>query len=138
MERLDHTNLDFERLSEPCSPFIQDLVVFVVTRMHDDLETFLKANCRAVDDDEDMHKHRYWDMFQGEWIFGRRAQGAHKHHARAHAGARRSMHQRVPSDVHARKMAMVTKRVAGHCRAFRAYWASQYECFSPPPWMISS
>ena len=53
MERLDHTNIDFERLSELCSPFIQDLVVFVVTRMHDDLESFLKANCRAVDDDEE-------------------------------------------------------------------------------------
>ena len=68
MERLDHTNIDFERLSELCSPFIQDLVVFVVTRMHDDLESFLKANCRAVDDDEELHKHRYWDMFQGELI----------------------------------------------------------------------
>ena len=66
MERLDHTNLDFERLSELCSPFVQDLVVFVVTHMHEELEAFLKANCQAVDEDEELHKHRYWDMFQGE------------------------------------------------------------------------
>ena len=31
----------------------------------EELEAFLKAHCRAVDADEELHKHRYWDMFQG-------------------------------------------------------------------------
>lgn len=64
MERLDHTNLDFERLSEMCSPFVQDLVMYVIENMHQELEEFLKEHCRGVDDDEELHKHRYWDMFQ--------------------------------------------------------------------------
>ena len=34
--------------------------------MHDEMETFFKDNCQAIDDDEEIHKHRYWDMFQGK------------------------------------------------------------------------
>ena len=66
MERLDHTNLDFEELSRLCSPFVQRLVCFVVENMHNEMETFFKDNCQAIDDDEEIHKHRYWDMFQGK------------------------------------------------------------------------
>ena len=66
MERLDHTNLDFEELSRLCSPFVQRLVGYVVEYMHDEMETFFKDNCQAIDDDEEIHKHRYWDMFQGK------------------------------------------------------------------------
>ena len=65
MDRLDHTNLDFEQLAASCSPFVQDLVMYVITNMHEELEAFLKENCQGVDD-EDLHKHRYWDMFQGK------------------------------------------------------------------------
>ena len=66
MERLDHTNLDFEALSRQCSPFLQRLVGYVIENMHKDMEMFFKVNCRAVDDNEEVHKHRYWDMFKGK------------------------------------------------------------------------
>jgi hypothetical protein len=44
---------------------------YVIQNMHEELETFLKEHCRGVDDDEELHKHRYWDMFQGKrcWPF---------------------------------------------------------------------
>ena len=70
MDRIDHTNLDFEALAERCSPFVQDLVMYVITNMHEELEEFLKEHCRAIDDDEELHKHRYWDMFQGTSLYG--------------------------------------------------------------------
>jgi hypothetical protein len=47
MDRLDHTNLDFERLAELCSPFVQDLVMYVITNMHEELEAFLKEYCQG-------------------------------------------------------------------------------------------
>ena len=86
MERLDHTNLDFERLAEMCSPFVQDLVMYVITNMHEELESFLKEHCRGVDDDEELHKHRYWDMFQdySELLEGKLSIFVDKHNMTAH------------------------------------------------------
>ena len=70
MQRLDHTNIDFEELSKHCSPFLQELVAFVVQHMHQDMEAFFKEHCQSIDDDEDLHRHRYWDLFQGEFLTG--------------------------------------------------------------------
>lgn len=63
MERLDHTNLDFEQLSLHCSKFIQDLVMFVMTHMHNDMEHFFKEHCKKVDPSDETHSHVYWELF---------------------------------------------------------------------------
>jgi hypothetical protein len=64
MERLDHTNLDFEQLSLHCSKFIQDLVMFVLEHMHNDMETFFKEHCLEVDPKEETHSHKYYALFE--------------------------------------------------------------------------
>jgi hypothetical protein len=64
MERLDHTNLDFEQLSLHCSKFIQDLVMFVMENMHNDMELFFKEHCLEVDADDETHSHKYYDLFK--------------------------------------------------------------------------
>ena len=64
MERLDHSNLDFEQLSLHCSKFIQDLVMFVMENMHNEMEFFFKEHCRDVDSSDETHSHKYWALFQ--------------------------------------------------------------------------
>ena len=63
MERLDHTNLDFEQLALHCSKFIQDLVKFVLENMHNDMETFFKEHCLEVDPNDETHSHKYYQLF---------------------------------------------------------------------------
>ena len=63
MERLDHTNLNFEQLALHCSKFIQDLVKFVLENMHNDMETFFKEHCLEVDPNDETHSHKYYELF---------------------------------------------------------------------------